>query len=94
MLFEPDDFDGGGVGGAIAGVFLVVMLVIFAIAVPALLGVIGPLLLIGGAVKGAGAMFGSNTPNSTKPQAGPNVFTAVGGKKTSKGGLGGGPRRK
>lgn len=94
MLFEPDDFDGGGVGGAIAGVFLVVMLVIFAIAVPALLGVIGPLLLIGGAVKGAGAMFGSNTPNSTKPKAGPDVFTSVGGKTTSKGGLGGGPRRK
>lgn len=94
MLFEPDDFDGGGVASAIAGVFLVVMLVIFAIAVPAVLGVIGPLLLVGGAVKGAGAMFGSNTPNSTKPKAGPSVFTAVGGKKTSKGGLGGGPRRK
>ncbi|HBP1343812.1 hypothetical protein ACT4VS_18195 (plasmid) [Acinetobacter baumannii] len=94
MLFEPDDFDGGSVGGAIAGVVLVVFLVLACFAFPALLGVVGPLLLIGGAVKGAGAMFGSNTPNSTKPQAGPNVFVAGAGKKANKGGLGGGPRRK
>ncbi|OWJ90383.1 hypothetical protein B6S59_28025 [Pseudomonas sp. A46] len=94
MLFEPDDFDGGSVGGAIAGVVVVVFLVIACFAFPALLGLVVPFLLIGGAVKGAGAMFGANTPNSTKPKAGPSVFTAVGGRKTSKGGLGGGPRRK
>lgn len=90
-MFEPDDFGGGGVGGTVAGVFVVVILVIFAIAVPALWGVIGPVFLIAGAVGGAKALFSSGkTPNGSKTQSGPNLFVST--PRTGSKGIGG-PRK-